>query len=180
MKKIENKIDSAGGADELHTDCKHVLACHSNLALHLLPEFYVNKRSALFRLLDAVDLQSTTQNDLLIKAMRVIQEYESQKIDYLSLDLNLSFTTREWRKLLVKKTQDRILIDRQQLEICVFSHLAEDLHSGDIFITGANSFADYRESLLSIQECRKQIDAYCQSMGSAIRLLILLHSSPTI
>jgi len=57
------------------------------------------------------------------------------------------------------------LVARRYLEICIFSHLAEYLNSGDIFINGAESFADYRKELLSWNECLTLLNGYCKKIN---------------
>jgi hypothetical protein len=40
-----------------------------------------------------------------------------------------------------------------------------ELRSGDITVCGTESFADYREQLLPIEDCRKLIKGYCERLG---------------
>ena len=76
---IITEVGNRDGASILHDNCTEVLACLDNQALHLLPEFYSNKRSVLFRLLDCLEPASITHDDPLIKAMRVIRENEPKR-----------------------------------------------------------------------------------------------------
>lgn len=55
--------------------------------------------------------------------------------------------------------------DRKLFEVCVFSHLAQELKSGDIAIIGSEEYGDYRDGLLDWQECEPLIDQYCMEMG---------------
>lgn len=164
--EIITEIGNRDGAGILHDSCLQVLACLNNQALHLLPDFYGNKRSSLFRLLDCLEPQAITQNDLLIKAMCVIRENETSRKKDLLGKLDLSFAGDNWRKLISKTaaTNDSTT-DQRYLELCVFSHLANNLHSGDVFVNGAYTFADYRESLLDMNICEKQIAEYCKTVG---------------
>jgi len=54
---------------------------------------------------------------------------------------------------------------RRHFEVCVFSYLAAELKSGDIYVFGSESFADYREQLLTWAECETQVGTYCQNLG---------------
>lgn len=159
------KMNNKGGPAALHLDCEEAVACNSNNHFPLLWEFYENKRSTLFRLLYTLDLKSTTQNDLLIKAMNVMLENEDKKSEYLSIQLNLSFTSDAWRKLIIKKDNNQVFMVRKHLEICIFSHLADYLNSGDIFIDGAESYSDYRRELLPWSACLPLLDEYCKKVG---------------
>src|SRR5260370_40946465 len=54
---------------------------------------------------------------------------------------------------------------RQHLETCVFSYVALELKSGDLCVSGSEQFADYRDQLLSWQECEPKLAEYCQQLG---------------
>lgn len=162
---IITEIGDRDGASILHDSCTQVLAYLTKQVIHLLPDFYGSRRSALFRLLDCLEPQSITQNDLLIKAMHVIRENETSRKKHLSNKVDLSFAGDNWKKLISKTVDDNNVIEQRYLELCVFSHLANNLHSGDAFINGAYTFADYRKSLLSMDLCEKQMDEYCKTIG---------------
>jgi len=161
---VIGKLDDHGGAESLHSDCEQAVACNSKNHLPLIWQFYENKRATLFKLLHAINFKSTTQNDSLINAMNIMLNYEDKKSEYLYIPINLSFTTEAWRKLILKKDNDQILVVRWYLEICIFSHLAEYLNSGDIYIDGTESFADYRKELLNWNECLIVLNEYCKKI----------------
>jgi hypothetical protein len=83
LTRILDKINHHGGAATLHVDCEQAVACSSKNYLLLLWEFYENKRPTLFKLLRTLDIQSTTQNNLLIKAMKTMLENQDEKSEYL-------------------------------------------------------------------------------------------------
>jgi len=78
---------------------------------------------------------------------------------------DLSFATDRWQKLL-KDSEDgpKDRVNRRQLEVCVFSHVAGELKSGDLSIAGSESFADYRQHLLGWGECEAGLKDFCQHM----------------
>ena len=39
------------------------------------------------------------------------------------------------------------------------------LKTGDVYVVGSENYADFREQLLSWQECEQQLEQYCQEMG---------------
>jgi TnpA family transposase len=49
--------------------------------------------------------------------------------------------------------------------VCVFVHLADALRSGDLYVEGAEAFADYRAQLLPMAECEARLPAYCAALG---------------
>lgn len=162
---IEGIIEERGGLDALDTDCTDVLYSQKDHAFHLLPKFYASKRLTLFRMVEALAIGTAHQDNTLIEALKFIQDKKNNKEEYLLSDLNLSFTTKEWRKLMTKKSQKGVVLHHKLLECCVFSHLAEDVHSGDIYISGADAYADYRRSFLPMDVCEEQMPAYCDLLG---------------
>ncbi|GAI45106.1 unnamed protein product, partial [marine sediment metagenome] len=133
----------------------------------LLEDFYKSKRSTLLNLLQILDLHSSTQQDLVMKAMSHVLDNRHHKTEYLDHELDLSFTTDQWRKLIIKKEKKKQLLHRRNLEICTLSHVANDLRSGDLFVLGADFYADYRKDLLPWEACEKLLDEYCQKVSIA-------------
>jgi len=162
LNKVHKKIENQGGAEELQSDCEQAIAFNSNNHLSLLWGFYINKRATLFWLLRTLDLRSSTQQNSLIKAMEYILENSHLKSEYITECLDLSFTTDQWRRLILQKENQQERMVRRYLEVCVVSHIANDLRSGDLFIEGAASYADYRKELLPWDVCEKLLDKYCQ------------------
>ncbi len=165
LEKVFKKIEAGGGVETLQADCDDVIAVNGDHSLDYILPFYANKRSALFRLLDALELRSATQDNTLMNAIQLIRENESSRAIYLSIDLDLSFTTKHWKKLILCKENGKKVIHRRYLEMSVFTHLAEDLDSNDIFIEGADSFADHRAGMLPHDVCREKMDEYCRSVN---------------
>jgi TnpA family transposase len=56
------------------------------------------------------------------------------------------------------------VLDRRQLEVCVFHYLALGLQSGDVYVEGSEAYADYRQQLLPWPECVPRLPAYCQAV----------------
>lgn len=46
---------------------------------------------------------------------------------------------------------------RQQFEVCVFTYLAAELKSGDACVVDSENYADFREQLLSWNECQPKL-----------------------
>jgi hypothetical protein len=60
---------------------------------------------------------------------------------------------------------EHLKMSRRHFEVCVFSYLAAELKSGDICVKGSREYADYREQLLSWENCESLVDEYCQNLG---------------
>src|SRR3546814_6417522 len=73
----------------------------------------------------------------------------------------LPICSERWRKLIVRPDDDGPPVDRRYLEMCVFSHLASELKSGDTCVVGSEAFADVREHLLPWAECEARLADFC-------------------
>jgi len=51
------------------------------------------------------------------------------------------------------------------MEICIFSYLATELKTGDACVVGSESYADFRDQLLTASECTQMIEKYCNELG---------------
>jgi len=49
------------------------------------------------------------------------------------------------------------MVDRRDLEVCVFNYVAALLRAGDLAIAGADSYADYLEQLLPWAVCQSRL-----------------------
>jgi hypothetical protein len=54
---------------------------------------------------------------------------------------------------------------RRHLEACVLSYLAEELRTGDIAVVGADTYANWADQLLSVQECARLLPGFCAEVG---------------
>ena len=57
------------------------------------------------------------------------------------------------------------MVIRKHFEAMVFTYLAEELRTGDIAITGAWDYADWRAMLLPWEECEPLLEGFCASAG---------------
>lgn len=56
-------------------------------------------------------------------------------------------------------------LSRRPLEVCILSSLAQELKAGDVAVKGSEQYADYRDQLLSVEECKPLVDDYCGALG---------------
>lgn len=158
MRKV---LDQAGGPDKLLEQCEQVSAHHGDRYQPFVKQFYGSHRKALFRVIKTLDLRSTTSDQDLINAMQFIIANEQSPKQYLEATFELSFASQKWQRTVLVHRKGKIWFRRHHLETCVFSYLAEELKSGDICVQGSEQFADYREQLLSWEECEPKVAAYC-------------------
>lgn len=163
----QNLKDILGKQDvpSLLEDCEKLAAFHGNNYFPLLWRLYRSHRSALFRLLSALELKSTSQDDSMMKALEFLIANENRKSEFLEATIDLSFAEEKWQESILKTVDGNPSYDRKLLEVCVFSHLAQELKSGDIAIIGSAEYGDYRDGLLDWEECQSMIEEYCQELG---------------
>ena len=56
------------------------------------------------------------------------------------------------------------ILNRRQLEVCVFHYLAQGLQSGDVYVEGSEAYADYRQQLVPWPACVPRLPPYCQAL----------------
>jgi hypothetical protein len=94
-----------------------------------------------------------------------VLDHEHKRGKLLPFKINLDFISNNWRNLVVKEVEGTKVLVRQQLEICVFSYLATEFKTGDACVVGSESYADFREQLLTLSECEPMIEEYCHQLG---------------
>ncbi|MEN3111847.1 Tn3 family transposase [Uliginosibacterium paludis] len=166
--QIRNYLAPAGGIEKVRETCAQVQATSGNNYLPLVWKHFKSHRSILFRLVHLLDIRPTSQDHSLIDALDLIKTYQDKhRIEWIEDGIDLSFVSDRWRKLLREGNEEGfgLGVSRRSLEICVFSYLAEELRSGDLSVAGSEEFADYRDQLLSWDECQKILPAYCDKIG---------------
>lgn len=164
--QVEAVLNLNGGAGALLEQCEEIAAYKSDNYLPLLWRFYSRYRKLLFTLVRSLDIHSTTQDQSLVEALAFVLEHEHRRGQWLSAQrLDLSFVSDQWRRLVLVKKDGAEVAVRRQLEICIFTYLATELKTGDVCVVGSESYADFREQLLSWQECQPQLESFCQNLG---------------
>lgn len=157
-------IDSAGGSDALAERYERIAAFHDNNYLLLLPRFYASYRGTLFRLVSALSLHSTTGNVTLLDALVYLQQQE-RRDEWIQAPLDLSFAPAAWQRVMIRHTDTERWLHRPLLELCAFTLLALALKSGNVCVEHALDYADYRDQLLSWEECQPHLQKHCQELG---------------
>ena len=156
-------FDAQGGSEALSTQVRLISAYHHNNYLPLLWPAHATHRAVIFRVLDLIQVKSSTQDSSLLCALTfVCQHRKTRKADVPAV-IDLHFASQRWQTFVHNKKT--ATFDRRALEVCVFIHLAEALQSGDIYVEDSGAYSDYREQLLPWEECLKRLPNYCQSLG---------------
>jgi len=164
-KQVRQIIQANGGAEKLQTDCEMLQAYHNNNYLPLLPHCYRHHRAMPFRLTKQLQIRSATQSKALLQALDFIHEHRNKGKSHLPADISLSFTTTRWQVFIREKVDGEIMFKKHRLEVCIFSHIADGLRNGDLYVEGTETYADYRSQLLPWSECRDILEGYCSAVG---------------
>ena len=162
--QIRKVLEDAGGTERLLEQCEQVSAHHGDRYQPLIWRFYTSHRKTLFRVIKTLDLSSTTSDEALIRAMNFLIAHEHDPKKYLEATLDLSFASAKWQRTVLVRRKRKSWYIRQHLETCVFSYIAEELKTGDLCVAGSEQYADYRDQLLSWEECEPKLAEYCQSL----------------
>jgi hypothetical protein len=171
-------LESAGGLEQVSAAHEAVSAYHGNNYLPLLEGFYRSHRPTLFTLVDALEMEPTTADRSVLDAVEFIRANRDRRSEWIpettvhtrdgrqltvTIDVD-AFATVAWRKVLRHKERPGMLT-RRHLEVCVFSHLAAELRSGDIAVVGSDSYANLSAQLMSWEECEPLAAQFCEQAG---------------
>jgi len=163
--QISKILDREGGTAKLLEQCEQVSAHHGDRYQPFLKKFYGSHRKSLFTVIKTLELRSTTSDQTLIEAIQFIITHEHSPKQYLEATFGLPFASKKWQRTIQVRRKGKIWFSRHHLETCVFSYLADELKSGDICVVGSEQFADYRDQLLSWEECEPKVAAYCHQFN---------------
>ena len=120
-RRVRALLSADGGVEKLCEECAAVRLWQGDHYLPLLGKHFIPWRYVLFRLVRAVEIQSTTQDPALWKALEVVLAHERKRADWIAVeevDSLLRFRS------LAEDGQDRA--NRRQWEVCVFSYWAAE------------------------------------------------------
>lgn len=163
--QVSSIFEQQGGTELLLQKYEEIAAYNTNNHLPLVWRFYSPHRKALFDLVRSLDIHSTSADSSVIEALHFVLEHQHKRSKHLSWDGDLSFMSQNWRSLVIKEVNGSKVLSRQQLEICLFSYLATEFKTGDACVVGSESYADFREQLLSKSECEPLLEDYCRQLN---------------
>lgn len=158
-------LDEQGGAKSLLEKYEEIAAYNTRNYLPLMWRFYSASRKVLFNIARSLQISSTSADETVIIALKFILENQNKRSKYLPFDIGLSFISNNWRNLVVTKNDGKEVLIRQHLEICIFTYLAVEFKNGDACVLGSESYADFREQLLTEKECEMMLEEYCIQRG---------------
>jgi TnpA family transposase len=164
-RRVRDLLAPHGDLDKLRADCEAIRVWSGGNHLPLLWKPFKSWRAAMFQMAKILHFRAATQDRSLLNALEVVMDNEHRKAEWIVDEVDLSFASERWKKLVRRSHGLGNPTNRRYLEVCVFSHLASDLRCGDVCIDGAGTFADYREQLMPWEECEALLDAYCDRIG---------------
>ena len=161
---VRDILKNDGGAEALRERYERVSAYHHQNYRPLMWSIYRPYRAAIFRLSRLLRFRSATQHASLLDALQFIQRYQHIRRDYLPYAIALDFASGRWQALITSRQNLETVLNRRQLEVCVFHYLAQGLQSGDVYVEGSEAYADYRQQLMPWPACVPRLPAYCQAL----------------
>ncbi|MDK2587516.1 Tn3 family transposase [Romboutsia sedimentorum] len=162
--KFKIFIEENGGHNKLVNDCAELTAYHNNNYYPLLSRQFKSHRSVLFEIIKLLPIKSSSKNNSLIKAIEYLLTCENRKSDFIDANVDLSFANEKWRKFVITKKGKTEVFIRKNFEICVFSCISSEFKTGDLCSELSEEYADYKNQLLSLDECKSMINEYCSEM----------------
>jgi len=132
---------------------------------------YRSKRALLFQCLDAMLLKSSSPDESLLRAISWITQFRSSHKEHVRADTGFGvidldwLTDKKWRALIEGSDASSGLVHRKYLELCVFSHVMEELKSGDLYVQNSDQFDDYRDHLVSWEQFEAEVGDYSAMVG---------------
>ncbi len=158
-------VEQVGGSASFLAAYEALATYHGNNYLPLMGPIFGAHRAVLFRVLRALDLHSTSQDQTLVRAVEYVLAHEKRRVKYLSPLISLDFASEQWQRTVRTRQQGQVVYDRTRLEMCVFTCVANEFKSGDLALSGSLEYADLREQLLDWQQCEPEVAGYCLQLN---------------
>jgi len=160
---VRESFKEEGGSEIVFNTCESLVAYHNDNTLPLLWGQYASHSRTVLQSIEQLDLQPTSQDKSLQQALDVLKQHQGE--EFIPLDTSLDFASQRWRQSIRIKQDGNRYLSRRQFEICVMTKLAHELLAGDMAVKGSDNYADYREQLLSWEECQTLLPDYCAELG---------------
>jgi TnpA family transposase len=167
---VRQVVERAGGATAQLADIEEVTAYqHDNHEL-LVQQFFKADRSTMLALAAVLRFKATSADRSVLDALDHAITYWGKTRDFIPARdtegrrLDLGFASANWLRAIRDRKHPGMLVKRH-FEAMVFAYLAEELRTGDIAVAGAAEYGDWSAHLLSFDQCRPLLAAYCAEAG---------------
>ncbi len=135
---------------------------------------YKDKRSLFFKIINFLEMQSTTHDMTIPLALDFLKQHAKSKKLWLDLiyenaeakkvSLDISWLSERWFKMVTGKTKGSAVtqIHRHYFEIALMDEIADALDAGDIYVNNAYDFDDPNKQLISWETFYQKQEEYCQ------------------
>jgi len=172
----------APASDAVLTACDAYLAHAGTNYYPFVWAAYKSHRATLFRIMDTLTFQPTSQDTRFVAALQFLQAHAHSKAEWLPLIrevrdargrrwesiLDVSWIPDGWWRLVTGQyshlPRPRHL-NRRHFETCVFSELLVQLKAGNIAIVGSDAFADLGAQFIPWAAYHAEVAAYGQMVG---------------
>lgn len=151
--------------------CDEHIAFAGNNYYPFMLQPYRSKRALLFQCLDAMLLKSSSPDESLLRVIAWITQFRSSHKEHVRADAGFGaveldwLVDKKWRALIEGSDPSSGLVHRKYLELCVFSHVMEELKSGDLYVQNSDQFDDYRDHLVSWEQFDAEVGDYGAMVG---------------
>lgn len=163
--EVRRLLEAAGGLAQLQDDCDDIIAYRGNNYLPLLYRHYKAYRALLFELARLLEPKSSSRDRSLVQALEFVLQRQQLTRQWWRGTLNLNFASPRWRRMIQSVQDGNPVLNRRALETCVFTYMAQELRSGDLYVPGSRDYADPRAQLLTWKTCEPLLEDYCQRLG---------------
>lgn len=139
--------------------------------------YFKARRGELFRILTKLRMVATSQDKSFERALAFVLANSRRHSDWLTLGgkgevvltrQDLDWVPEKWWKLVTGESGNKVeptRVNRRQFEVCVCRQLVQELKSADICVPGSDTYSDFREQLLPMEDCTKVLAEYGELVG---------------
>ena len=166
-------VEEAGGFAAQLAGIEEVSAFHGDNYEVLVHRFFRKDRAVMFELAGKLELVATSSDASVLAALEHARAYHAMRRDFIPLppaaggddaESGLAFASGNWRRAVTDRRHPGMVV-RRHFEAMVFTYLAGELRTGDIAVTGAGEYADWRANLLPWSECEPLLEGFCAEAG---------------
>ena len=165
VEHIHESYQQYGGTEKVIEDCEKILAKPSTKHFPYFWKPYTSHRRNMLAFLNNVPLKAIKQKQYLLDALTLVKElYDIKFMDtYYTPEtkLDLSWLPKRFQKIVFNKSSEAIHV--QYFELCVMLQIAEELGNGDLYVKGADEYANYRDDILSARNCQPLMLPFCEA-----------------
>ncbi|MEU9056436.1 Tn3 family transposase [Streptomyces sp. NPDC048384] len=165
----QKTVQSSGSFAAEFADIEAVSAHHGNNHEVLVARFYKRDRAPMFDLVGTLEFEAVSEDRRVLDALAHAGAHQSATREYVSElyegePLDLGFASQNWQRA-VRDRKRPGMLDRRPFETMVFTYLAEHLRTGDVAITGSDTFANWLDQLPDWEECSPKLAQLCEETG---------------